>query len=91
MNAIRTILKVNNNKITFTIPENFNESMVEVIILPLKQSSKKKNTTEKIYSKYNFQKNDIQKMLLAAPTMSDEDYNNFLIKQKHFIQWIPSV
>jgi hypothetical protein len=41
MEAIRQIVKVKNNKITITLPENFSSEEVEVIIL----SSKDENYT----------------------------------------------
>ena len=78
MEAIRSVLKLKNHKVQITLPKSFNEDYVEVIILPFKSNNV--DTTD-------FKKIELQKLLLEAPTMSDDDYDSFQEKRKHFNKW----
>jgi hypothetical protein len=80
MEAIRSVVKPKNHNVQVTLPNSFNGEYVEVIVLPYKQKN--------IKSKDN--KSELQKFLLEAPTMSDDDYNEFLEKRKRFNQWKPN-
>jgi len=89
MEAIRTVVEPKDNKILLTLPDDFHESLVEVIILPFTKPDNEKINPLKAGK--NNKKNKIQKLLLQAPTMSDEDYNLYLEKRNHFNQWNQSV
>jgi len=47
MEAFRTIERTNNHKISITLPDNFIEDFVEIIILPYKQREVKSIETQK--------------------------------------------
>jgi len=87
MQAIRKILKVENNKLQIDLPENLFTGLVEVIILPFKNP---KTNVEKKSSLQQGNKqpyNDFQKLLLSFPTMNQEDEQFFKEKKDHFNQW----
>ena len=89
MEAIRTVVEPKDNKILLTLPDDFHESLVEVIILPFNKPDTEKTIPIKVGK--NQKMNRIQKLLLKAPVMSDEDYNFYLEKRNHFNQWNQSV
>jgi hypothetical protein len=85
MEALRSVIKPKNNKIQLTLPNSFKESLVEVIVLPYLENNTNIISTNKIDSEAK--KAQIHKLLLESPTMTDEDYKNFLEKREHFNKW----
>lgn len=85
MQAIRKILKVENNQLQIELPENFFSGLVEVIILPFK--SRELTDIEEKQSSSATTMSDFQKLLLSGPVMSDEDFQFFNEKKAHFNEW----
>ena len=83
MQALRKIQKLENNYLKFELPVNFDSSYVEVIILPFPIQSKSLEYQKDIDEDLN----DFQKLLLAAPLMSNEDFEYFEEKRKQFNSW----
>jgi hypothetical protein len=55
--------------------------------LPEQQIEKLKNDLNKITKSKKQPKTDFQKLLLDAPVMDDEEYENYLESRKLFNQW----
>lgn len=79
MNAIRTYAEVKNHEVRLVLPKTITSKKVEVIIIPLELENLPKSAKSVL--------NDLQKLLLAAPDMSDEEYNLILEKRKSLNQW----
>ncbi len=85
MQAIRKIIKVENNQLQIDLPENLFSGLVEVIILPFKSKEEKKEVIQKKELANDL--NDFQKLLLSGPIMSDEELKFFNDKKTHFNRW----
>ncbi len=80
MKALRKVVKLNNNLLKLNIPVNFQSKYVEIIILPVNNIDDEVDNDELLNT-------DFQNFLLSGPVMSNEDFNYFLDKKKHFNQW----
>ena len=80
MKALRKVVKLNNNLLKLNIPVNFQSKYVEIIILPINNIDDEVDNDELLNT-------DFQNFLLSGPVMSNEDFNYFLEKKKHFNQW----
>lgn len=76
MEALREVVKLNNNQLDLSLQVNFDTKYVEVIILPFYE-----NYADKQKIKTRKELTDFQKFLLSAPIMTNEDYNYFLEKK----------
>jgi hypothetical protein len=83
MEALRTVIRPKNNKIHLTLPKSFKNGTVEVIVLPVMDDESLILDSENLIP----EKKIFQKLLMDAPIMSDEDYNDFLNKREHFNKW----
>jgi hypothetical protein len=79
MNAIRTFAEVKDHEVHLRLPESVTSKKVEVIIIPLEKEGEPISDENKL--------SDLQKLLLEAPNLSDEDYNLILEKRKALNKW----
>lgn len=67
MEALREIRKVKNGEITIKVPDNFNETEVEILIFPFNRDKDDKLEYEALVSK----KLSFKEFLLTCPKMDD--------------------
>ena len=79
MNAIRTFAEVKDHEVRVTLPDSVTSKRVEVIIIPIEKLDEPNTEQEKISS--------LQRLLLDAPELSDEDCNLIFEKRKSLNQW----
>ena len=79
MNAIRTFAEVKDHEVRVTLPDSVTSKRVEVIIIPIEKLDEPNTEQGKISS--------LQRLLLDAPELSDEDYNLIIEKRKSLNQW----
>ena len=77
MEALREIRKVKNGEITIKVPDNFNETEVEILIFPFNRDKDEKLEDEALVSN----KPSFKEFLLDCPKM-DEHFD--LERQKDF-------
>ena len=73
MNALRKVVDIKAGKLVIDIPPDFATSKVEVIILPIE------GTTSEI--------TEFQKLLLNAPTLTDDEFGHFTQVKEQLSQW----
>jgi hypothetical protein len=73
MMAIREIQEVKSGSVTVNLPPSFNGQRVEIIILPADDLF---NSTQ-----------DLQELLLAAPTITDEELQEFQTVRAWMNEW----
>lgn len=73
MNALRQIQQVTSGSIHIDLPADFKAKTVEIIILPADEA--------------NSNGEDLQELLLAAPTITDEDFNEFKKVREWMNKW----
>lgn len=79
MNAIRTFAEVKDHEVRLRLPDSITSKNVEVIIIPLEKESEPSSDESKL--------SDLQKLLLEAPSLSDEDYELIIEKRKALNKW----
>jgi hypothetical protein len=82
MQALRNIYTVENHQIVIDLPKSFNHTSVEIIILPIEQSTKK--MTKKSVS---IDKNERLKKIFAVNIWNDEDIQPIIESQNLINQW----
>lgn len=80
MNAFRTFVKVKNNEVRVKLPKTFKDGKVEVIVIVPAEKDKKESPDGSTLS-------DLQKLLLAAPELTDEELSLIEEKRKALNQW----
>lgn len=74
MQAFKQHSKIKNGKITIDVPPDFEAEEVEVIILPVEESLQAKRER-------------LKKLLLSAPTLTEEELKEFEEVRKWLNQW----
>lgn len=72
MNAIRQIQTVKSGSVTVSLPPEFDMKQVEIIVLPLDEFGEAQN---------------LQSLLLAAPTLTDDELQEFDNVREWMSQW----
>lgn len=87
MEAIRKIIRREGNTLTIELPDSFSAQTVELIVLPV-DDVEKESVKESPANDVDEQGlTDFQRFLLTAPDMSDEEYNDYLLKKQGFREW----
>jgi len=73
MIAIRQIQEVKSGVVSVTLPVNFQAQRVEIIILPIEES--------------NGSAQNLQDLLLIAPTLTDDEYQEYENIREWMSQW----
>ncbi len=73
MTAIRQIHKVTSGAVTVTLPPDFHAKEVEIIILPIDDGNGKKQ--------------HLQNVLLAAPTLTEDELRRYEEVREWMNQW----
>ena len=76
MIAVRSIQEVIAGAVTINLPAHFAGKRVEVIVLPVEGD--------------DHEPGQLQRLLLAAPTMSDDDLQGFALVREWISQWTVS-
>ena len=76
MIAIRSVQEVIAGAVTINLPAHFAGKRVEVIVLPVEED--------------NQESEQLQRVLLAAPTLSDDDLQGFSLVRDWMSQWTVS-
>lgn len=87
MEAIRKIIHREGNTLTIELPDSFKAQTVELIILPADDAVNvlpKEQPADHIESEGL---TDFQRYLLTWPVMSDDEYNDYLLKKQGFSEW----
>ncbi|MEK7256035.1 MAG: hypothetical protein AAB316_14885 [Bacteroidota bacterium] len=80
MNAIRTFAEVKNHEVRLVLPKSVKTKKVEIIIIPIEREDDEPATgTDKL--------TDLQRLLLLAPDMNDDEFQLIQEKRKALNQW----
>lgn len=82
MEAIRRIIHREGNTLTIELPDNFTAQTIELTIRPVDDAD-----SESTVEVNEEDLTDFQRYLLTWPTMSDEEYNDYLLKKQGFSEW----
>jgi hypothetical protein len=78
MIAIRKIQDVKSGVVTIDLPPNFHAERVEIIILPVEESPDEESSQRE---------SNLQKLLLNAPTLTEEELQEFESVREWMNQW----
>lgn len=81
MEAIRKIIHREGNTLTIELPDSFTAQTVELIILPADDAEAKPVKESPADDVDQQSLTDFQRYLLTWPTMSDDEYNDYLLKK----------
>lgn len=99
MNAVRQVLKVENHQVTVQLPADFAAEEVEVIVLPadtaevVSEEPESQNPRSGIIDFRDSRDEDeppltqLQRLILEAPAMSDEEYEFIIEKRRALNEW----
>ena len=87
MEAIRKIIRREGNTLTIELPDSFSAQTVELIVLPVDEVEKELVEESPANDVDEQGLTDFQRFLLTAPDMSDEAYNDYLLKKQGFREW----
>ena len=87
MEAIRRIVHREGNTLTVKLPDSFTAQTVELIILPVDDAMATPTEEQPADDIGREGLTDFQRFLLTAPDMSDEAYNDYLLKKQGFREW----
>ena len=87
MEAIRRIVHRHGNTLTVELPDSFTAQTVELIILPADDVADTPAAEQPANVVEQDGLTDFQRFLLTAPDMSDEEYNDYLLKKQGFREW----
>lgn len=87
MEAIRRIVHRHGNTLTVELPDNFTAQTVELIILPVDEVTDTPADEQPANAVEQDGLTDFQRFLLTAPDMSDDEYNDYLLKKQGFREW----
>ncbi len=82
MEAIRSIYTVENHRIVIDLPKSFNHTSVEIIILPIEKTGKRKMSKA-----MSAEKNERLKKLLAINVWNEADILPLIETQNLINQW----
>jgi len=78
MIAIRKIQKVKSRAVTIDLPTDFHAERVEIIILPVEESPDEESSQRE---------SSLQKLLLNAPTLTEQELQEFENVREWMNQW----
>ena len=87
MEAIRKIIRREGNTLTIELPDSFSAQTVELIILPVDDAEKESVKEQPADTVEQDGLTEFQRFLLTAPDMSDDEYNDYLLKKQGFREW----
>lgn len=83
MVALREVQEVTSRSVTVTLPEYFQAKKVEIIILPVEEAD---NLVEND-AELDAQRLSLQALLLSAPTLTDEEVEEFTKIRDWINEW----
>lgn len=83
MIALREVQAVTSRSLTIQLPDDFLAKTVEIIVLPIDADSDLLNMTADLEPAVV----ELQKLLLAAPIISDEEAENFAQVKEWASEW----
>jgi len=87
MEAIRRIIHRHGNTLTVELPDSFTAQTVELIILPADDGAATPVEESTVDAIEQNGLTDFQRYLLTWSVMSDDEYNDHLLKKKGFSEW----
>lgn len=87
MEAIRKIIHRHGNTLTVELPDSFTAQTVELIILPVDDETHTPAEEQPANAVEQDGLTDFQRYLLTWPVMSDDEYNDYLLKKQGFSEW----
>ncbi|MDR2962925.1 MAG: hypothetical protein LBU90_04745 [Bacteroidales bacterium] len=91
---LRTIYTPDSNTITFSIPDTYIGTALEINVFPTIEIFTNKRKTKKTTSRApsltareSGEVSDFQKFILSAPVMTDNQYSEFKQQRQQFKEW----